>query len=648
MRGDPKPLDLQLEGDRVRAKEVLERLLASETFARSTQLQRFLQFTVEETLAGRSDDIKEYSIAVEAYGRPPDFDPRADASVRTEARRLREKLDAYYETDGTEDPVRILFPKGGYAPTFFDVDAGSAGGANRIRAILAVAGLGIAVVGASAVWISREPEPRVPRVAVMPFEDRTAGEEGLALAMSESVLAKLTRTDGVVVLSRTSIFRVRDSPTSLRELAAGLDADYVVGGDVERLGDSLRLTARLVRANDEKEVWTESFDFSWFDVFEAQDQLSARLVEQLRLTAAKKPASRTPTVEAYEAYVKGRFSAVQFANTRSQSYFEDAKRRLESAVALDPDLAEAWASLGVIQYHRLYPPQGDRAEILEESRTHLERALQIDPANVTALYMLGVVNAQSGRHVEGIELCRKAIREDPGEPRAHEMLGQIYEWLGFYESAIAKYDEAIAQDPLYLTVYANKTLALSNLGRFPEALATIRGAQERAPDNPYGDFYLGEVYYRMGDAERAESIWRERYQSLPKAVDSSFYEAALAHVATEKGDLTEGRRVLEEYRGSPYREQTHLTEIAALLHETDYAVERIAGHPQRNYRWLVSAPALTKIAGEPAFVELTRSLYAHWLSDLEALGRTLPERPPALPNPEEFLRLSKGSDGRSR
>jgi len=274
------------------------------------------------------------AIAVEAYGHPPDFDLRADASVRTEARRLREKLDAYYETEGRDDPVRILFPKGGYAPTF--VEAGSAGGANRIRAILAVAALGVAAAGAPAIWLSLASErmPAKPRVAVMPFEDRTAGEEGLALAMSESVLAKLTRTDGVMVLSRSSIFRVRESPTSLRELAAGLDADYLVGGDVDRSGDSLRLTARLVRANDEKEVWTDSFDFSRSDVFEAQDQLSARLVEQLRLTAAERSPSRTPRVEAYETYVKGRFSAVQFANTRSQSYFE-------AAVALDPDLAEA-------------------------------------------------------------------------------------------------------------------------------------------------------------------------------------------------------------------------------------------------------------------------------------------------------------------
>jgi Flp pilus assembly protein TadD len=86
--------------------------------------------------------------------------------------------------------------------------------------------------------------------------------------------------------------------------------------------------------------------------------LRARLVEQLRLTAAETSPSRTPRVEAYETYVKGRFSAVQFPNTRSQSYFEDAKHRLEAAVALDPDLAEAWAALGVIQHHRLYPPRG--------------------------------------------------------------------------------------------------------------------------------------------------------------------------------------------------------------------------------------------------------------------------------------------------
>ncbi len=145
----------------------------------------------------------------------------------------------------------------------------------------------------------------------------------------------------------------------------------------------------------------------------------------------------------------------------------------------------------------------------------------------------------------------------------------------------------------------------------------------------------------MGNPKRAEEVWRMRYEKLPETADTSYYELALALLATENGNLAEGRRVLEKYRGSPFRGQTHLTEIAALLGETDYAVETIAGHPQRNYRWLVSTPSLRRLAKEPAFAELTRALHKRWLSDLDALKASLPAPPLSLPDPDSHFLASR-------
>src|ERR687884_331104 len=106
----------QLSHQAVRAQ--LGRILSSKAFARSPRISRFLSFVVEQTLEGQESKLKEYLLGVEVFGRMDSFDPRIDSIVRVEARRLRYKLDRYYETEGQSDPIYIQFRKGCYVPTF--------------------------------------------------------------------------------------------------------------------------------------------------------------------------------------------------------------------------------------------------------------------------------------------------------------------------------------------------------------------------------------------------------------------------------------------------------------------------------------------------------------------------------------------------
>src|SRR5437899_650510 len=98
------------------ARRQLERLLENKLFARSEQLSRLLRFLVERHLEGRDQEIKECVIGVEVFGRDPDYNPKFDPIVRTEARRLRARLNEYYESEGKHDAIRIDLPKGGYVP----------------------------------------------------------------------------------------------------------------------------------------------------------------------------------------------------------------------------------------------------------------------------------------------------------------------------------------------------------------------------------------------------------------------------------------------------------------------------------------------------------------------------------------------------
>jgi hypothetical protein len=97
----------------------VENMCGSKTFAKSPRLRSFLRFTVEQTLQGQQDGLKEYLLGVEVFGKPRNFDPRLDSIVRVEARRLRAKVDRYYSSEGLPDDLRIVFYRGEYVPHFF-------------------------------------------------------------------------------------------------------------------------------------------------------------------------------------------------------------------------------------------------------------------------------------------------------------------------------------------------------------------------------------------------------------------------------------------------------------------------------------------------------------------------------------------------
>ena len=104
------------QGNLQAGREELERVLSSSCFARSERVSKLLRFLVERQLEGRENELKESVIGVEVFGRRPDYNPKLDSTVRTEAVRLRERLGRYYATEGSQDPLVIELPKGGYVP----------------------------------------------------------------------------------------------------------------------------------------------------------------------------------------------------------------------------------------------------------------------------------------------------------------------------------------------------------------------------------------------------------------------------------------------------------------------------------------------------------------------------------------------------
>src|SRR5579862_4779917 len=264
----------------------LERVLASPGFARNQRMSRFLRFVVEHHLDGRDSELKESVIAVEVFGRRPDFDSRQDPVVRTEAARLRSRLSEYYVAEGKTDPHVIELPKGGYIPRFREPGSvQEAGTRSRLRLWQAVAGLAGLTAFLALVWW-RSPREATPiPIAVLPLENisHDPATDYFAEGLTDELIRNLSIIDGLAVRSRTSSFGLQAKPRNIRDAGQQLRADYILEGSVLRAGQGLRIDVQLVRVHDDFLVWSDRFDRELTDVFAIQDDISLGIVNNLRL-----------------------------------------------------------------------------------------------------------------------------------------------------------------------------------------------------------------------------------------------------------------------------------------------------------------------------------------------------------------------------
>ncbi len=223
-------------------RDELSRIVESSIFVQSDRLARFLRFTVETTLAGDGETLKEYVIGTEVYDRPTSYRPSEDSIVRSEARRLRRKLKEYYESVGKNDPVLIYYRLGSYAPIFrrqfrrgLNVTSTALGPRERFTG-----GDGI-------------------RIAVLPFLDASgSASSGMyAQLITDELIHELVRTDGIRVTAASSVAPLVAKTLGTRSLARKLDVQIVFEGTVWQDNNLLRITFRVVNAADGFQIWSE-------------------------------------------------------------------------------------------------------------------------------------------------------------------------------------------------------------------------------------------------------------------------------------------------------------------------------------------------------------------------------------------------------
>ena len=440
------------------AEAALERVLRSDAFARSGRARELLAYVVGEEAAGRGDRINSKTIAQDVFGRDEAFDASADPLVRVQMGRTRGLLDAYYEAEGQDDPVRIHIPKGTYRPEIGAREAEAASPPpaapaedapprpRRAGPLLVgglAAGLALAALGA---LLRPEAPPRdedYPIIAVLPFENLTGNaEDDLGTGFQRQIASDLQRFKTVRV--------------ALADEERPVGADYEVTGSVLDVDGAVDFVLRLRTPGGDRPLLTERLrsgeDARYYD---ALSDLSARATGHLAgpsgaLEDSVRASLEMPAAaggEAFRCYV----AFEEFVASKSPSGLQESYACLTQATARRPDDG---ALLGALAWTiALGAPEADQVPAgalagelsLKRALATATRAVEVDPGNDVAHAHLGMIQWRLGREREALASLQRAASLNPGNPQHAASLAHVLAFTGEWDEAERLVRRAVAR-----------------------------------------------------------------------------------------------------------------------------------------------------------------------------------------------------------
>ncbi|MBM3789652.1 MAG: tetratricopeptide repeat protein, partial [Acidobacteria bacterium] len=365
---------------------------------------------------------------------------------------------------------------------------------------------------------------RAIKLAVLPFANLTGdpAQEYFSDGLTEEMIAQLGRLDPqrLSVIARTSAMGYKRTEKPIEQIGRELGVTYVLEGSARRQEGRVRITAQLIRVQDQTQQWADSYERELADILALQSEVARGVARSLAITLIPAEQARlaTPRVvqpDAYEQHQLGRYRLAE----RTVPSLRAALAHFERAVALDPGYAMAYAGLADVHallpwYSSDEPPAAGQARAIaaanralaldpslgqahatlalvrefefrwDESEVHFRRAIALDPGDATAHHWYALMLARRGRPAEALAAIRKALELDPLSTMNNQDLGYILMLAGQSDAAIDQYQRTLELDPAFSTTWMVLADALLEAGRFSDAARALSRWAELTDNDP--------------------------------------------------------------------------------------------------------------------------------------------------------------------
>jgi adenylate cyclase len=444
-------------------KKQVERICNSAEFGSKKRLCRFLQFIVEETLSGREAHLKGYSIATTIFDRDKDFDPEHDPIVRIQAGRLRRSLEVYYLSDGRNDPIHIVIPKGRYVPKFLPVGVVQTSLNKEI----------------SAKPKSGKKSPAQPSIAVLPFKNLTGDpeKEYYAQGFSEELSFELTHYEDLTVIACRLTSQSAEFLKENRDIATNLNVHFLLDGSVSLNNDQITILIKLIDGITNEQVWAERYrrDFSANNLVHILEDIAcetARLLGSeygiiLHRLSLESQRRKPKKLDSYEAILRFYYYEAHHTNDLALEAFQ----ALEQALARDPECGVTTAMLASL-YGTIYMldlPNSSGA--LQKMSVLAEKSVKLDPNSQIVRIIYASKLFASNEKARFFEEAENCLAMNLNAPFRIGILGFYLSLYGDWERGKALLDKAMNYTigfPLYF--YGATTLYYYKNNDYEKAL----------------------------------------------------------------------------------------------------------------------------------------------------------------------------------